>query len=257
VENDNQMTMLTIGQLAKRVGLRTSTLRYYEEQGLLTPGERSESGYRLYAPEAEQTLRFIRRAQRLGFSLADIRILLQSREDGRLSNETVVAVAEARFVALERQLTEFLILRHELEWLLIDLRRKIDRADKDPESLFDRLLDRVCGGPPERPVAGSVLDWLIERTNCTLANLDEKTLLDALRGQHIHIWQEDESTHILVVGHAPHVEAALRELAQLEANCHAHAAPQLESNQEGYEFIAQGEHAFIFAQLFLALEQEV
>ena len=68
----SQDNTLTIGQLAKRVGLRTSALRYYEEQGLLLPDGRSEAGYRFFKPEAEQILRFIQRAQHLGFSLFSV-----------------------------------------------------------------------------------------------------------------------------------------------------------------------------------------
>ena len=98
--NDAQ-THLTIGQLARRVGMRTSALRYYEEQGLLQPAGRSASGYRLYHLDAEQDLRFIQRAQRLGFSLADIRIFLQGLRRGDLSEEAVVRVAEARYLALD------------------------------------------------------------------------------------------------------------------------------------------------------------
>ncbi|MCA9931608.1 MAG: MerR family DNA-binding transcriptional regulator, partial [Anaerolineales bacterium] len=48
--------MLTIGQLAKRVGMRTSTLRFYEAEGLLLPNGRSESGYRQYTETAVSTL---------------------------------------------------------------------------------------------------------------------------------------------------------------------------------------------------------
>ncbi len=70
--------MLTIGKLAKLVGLRTSALRYYEAEGLLFPNGRSESGYRLYKPEAARRLYLIQRAQRLGFSLANIRTLLEA-----------------------------------------------------------------------------------------------------------------------------------------------------------------------------------
>ena len=105
------LSQLTIGKLAKRVGLRPSALRYYEEQGLLTPAGRTPAGYRLYDATAERTLRFVQRAQRLGFSLADIHTLLQSAS---LSDQAVVALAEERFLALERRLTEQLVLRHEL-----------------------------------------------------------------------------------------------------------------------------------------------
>ena len=113
--------MLTIGQLAKRAGLRTSALRFYEEQGLLEPVDRTSSGYRLYAPEAEQTLHFIRRAQRLGFSLADIHTLLEGWQTGELSMETVVQSAEDRYYALEKQITEGLVLRHEMGLFMQDL----------------------------------------------------------------------------------------------------------------------------------------
>jgi len=67
---------LTIGKLAKEVGLGVETLRYYERRGLVAPRKRTASGYRLYDPEALRRLRFIRRAQALGFSLDEIAELL-------------------------------------------------------------------------------------------------------------------------------------------------------------------------------------
>src|SRR4029079_1258489 len=106
--------MLTIGQLAKRAGVRPSTLRFYEAEGLLTPSGRSESGYRLYSPEDEQALLFIQRTHRLGFALADIGTLLASWRNGDASNESVIATAEGRFLALERQVTQLLVAQHEL-----------------------------------------------------------------------------------------------------------------------------------------------
>jgi MerR family copper efflux transcriptional regulator len=251
---DEPKDMLTIGQLAKRVGLRTSALRYYEEQGLLTPADRTEAGYRLYGPEAEQTLRFIRRAQRLGFALADIRLLLQGLQAHSLSDEAIVDVAERRFVSLERQLTELLVLRHEMQSFLLELQERVARApDLSSELFFDRLVNRVCSTPPSAPRANSILEWLIEQTHCTLNMPDAQSLLDRLRGQHIHLWQEGETYHILVISDDPNVEDALRTLAQLEVNCQAHTTPQLRQHQEGFLFSASGENAFIFARLFLAL----
>ena len=96
--------MLTIGQLARRVGLRPSALRYYEAEGLLTPGDRTEAGYRLYTPEAADTVRLIQRAQRLGFSLAEIRALLTAWRAGDLDDAALLATAEARYLALELSL---------------------------------------------------------------------------------------------------------------------------------------------------------
>ena len=81
-------------------------------------------------------------------------------------------------------------------------------------------------------------------------------MLSALRGRHVHIWQEGEAYHILVVGREPGVESALRELARLESECHAHPAPQLAETDEGFLFTAHGENAFLFAGLFLMLEED-
>jgi DNA-binding transcriptional MerR regulator len=256
----------TIGQLARRTGMRTSTLRFYEAEGLLIPARRNEAGYRLYAPQAEQILRFIQRAQRLGFSLGDIHILLQAEQDNGLKAargrseggdplEALLEVAEKRYLALERQATEILILQHELELFLQDLNSAAPTG-KPMNGIVERLLESVCPSPLEKPSSDVTLDWLITHTGCSLVNLEEQTVLDSLRGRHVHIWKEGESYQILLVGHDPAVEAALRELAQLEAACHAHPAPQLTSNEEGFLFRVSGENAFIFAQLFLALERE-
>src|SRR5687768_17616251 len=133
-----QNNKITIGVLAQRTGLRTSALRYYEEQGLISPLERTEAGYRLYSPEAEQTIHFIQRAQRLGFSLIDIRRLLVGSEDRAVDDPTVVKLAEERFLAIERQLTELLVLRHEMRLFLSDLN---DEGAHQPT--FDRLLGRI------------------------------------------------------------------------------------------------------------------
>jgi DNA-binding transcriptional MerR regulator len=249
------MAKLTIGRLAGRVGMRTSALRYYEEQGLLFPAERSDSGYRLYDPEAEQTLRFIQQAQRLGFSLADIRSLLHEVQQGTLSDETVVTIAEERLLALERHLTELLVVHHEMESFVSELRRAVHRDSASTESFFDRMIGTVCARPPDQLEADSILDWLIAQTHCGLGLADAQAALDALRGQHVHIWEEDGAYQILVVNQDPGVESALRTLAQLEADCHAHASPQLERHREGLLFTATGENAFIFARLFLALER--
>jgi MerR family Zn(II)-responsive transcriptional regulator of zntA len=51
------MEQLTIGQLAKKVGVRTSTLRFYEDEGVLIPSGRTDAGYRLYSPDAIQRLK--------------------------------------------------------------------------------------------------------------------------------------------------------------------------------------------------------
>ena len=245
--------MITIGQLAKQAGVRTSALRYYEEQGLLTPAGRNESGYRLYAPEAAQTLRFIQRAQRLGFSLTDIHALLQGWHKGDLSNQSLTETAEQRYMALERQVTELLVQQHELALFLTDLSEgKRGQASSD---VFDQLLERVCANPRNEH-ASSMLHWLGERTGCMLTSDQAMAILENLRGQHFHVWQEEEGYKILVVSQEPSVGEALNTLSSLEAGCdvHPHQNPVLDHNEEGYLLEARGEEAFIFARIFLALE---
>ena len=70
------MESMGIGTLAKRAGVGIDTVRYYERSGLLTPSQRLASGYRRYTPMELARLRFIRRAQALGFTLNEVREFL-------------------------------------------------------------------------------------------------------------------------------------------------------------------------------------
>lgn len=69
--------LLTIGQAAEAAGVAATTLRYYERAGLLRPALRTHARYRLYDAETIEQLRFIRAAQAVGFTLDDIRLLLE------------------------------------------------------------------------------------------------------------------------------------------------------------------------------------
>jgi len=97
---------------------------------------------RLYAPEAESQVRFIQRAQRLGFSLTDIRQLM----DDQSADADVLALAEARFMALERSLTELLVQQHEMQLFLRDMQTS-GRDDR----LYRTLSERVCSGTTAPP----------------------------------------------------------------------------------------------------------
>lgn len=70
---------VTIGELAKQAGVNIETVRYYERRGLLVAPPRTGGGYRQYEPEAVGRLRFIKRAQRLGFTLHEVEELLALR----------------------------------------------------------------------------------------------------------------------------------------------------------------------------------
>lgn len=108
----------TIGQLAQRAQLATETLRHYERLGLIEPSRRSPSNYRLYGSQALQRLRFIRRAQALGFSLPEIRQLLELHRQGEGDMAQVRAVAEQRLRQIEQRMADLQRLRGGLEQLV-------------------------------------------------------------------------------------------------------------------------------------------
>jgi DNA-binding transcriptional MerR regulator len=101
------MEALGIGKLAKRGGVGIDTVRYYERHGLLAPRSRLASGYRHYGDVELARLRFIRRAQGLGFTLREIKQLLAlsaQRDVARVkrSAQTKLLDVQARITALER-----------------------------------------------------------------------------------------------------------------------------------------------------------
>jgi MerR family mercuric resistance operon transcriptional regulator len=96
----------TISQLARAVGVPTTTLRYYERAGLLEPEDRSQGNYRLYTDESLRRLKFIRAAQSIGFTLEDVKTLLGSHEDENPSCPGVQVLIQARLADIEERLKD-------------------------------------------------------------------------------------------------------------------------------------------------------
>jgi DNA-binding transcriptional MerR regulator len=104
---DQVMNSMGIGALARKAGVKVDTVRYYERSGLLAPRARLASGYRRYTDLELSRLRFIRRAQLLGFKLKEVRELLAlsaKRDVARVrrSAQMKLADVEARIASLER-----------------------------------------------------------------------------------------------------------------------------------------------------------
>jgi len=99
-------TGLTIGQLAKSVGVNIETVRYYERLQLLTPTARKPSGYRIYSDDVVRRLRFIKNAQALGFTLEEIAGLLNLRVDSAASCGDVQRRAQAKLARVEAKLKD-------------------------------------------------------------------------------------------------------------------------------------------------------
>lgn len=110
--------MLSIGEAAKKTGLKIPTIRFYEQEGLIGPPPRTESGRRLYSDKDVGRLTFVRHARTLGFELADIRSLLDLADHperpccdaDRLANENLKSVRRriTQLRALEKELTRMI-----------------------------------------------------------------------------------------------------------------------------------------------------
>jgi MerR family copper efflux transcriptional regulator len=109
---------MRIGSAAEQAGVNVQTLRYYERRGLLPKSPRHASGYRDINEEAIRTVRFVKRAQDLGFSLQEVETLLGLRGDKRRDRTRVRAVAEARIRQIDRKLAELQAMRQALSQLV-------------------------------------------------------------------------------------------------------------------------------------------
>ena len=105
---------LTIGRLAREVGVNLETVRFYERRGLLPRPPRSASGYRLFPVDAKRRLKFIKRAQELGFSLSEIRDLLALRVSRRTTSAEIRKRTEAKISDIEGKIKSLDSMRKSL-----------------------------------------------------------------------------------------------------------------------------------------------
>jgi len=105
---------MRIGELAKAAEVPAKTIRYYEDIGLLPQAPRTDGGFRRYGPEAVGQLRFIRKAQALGLSLAEIKELAEIRAGGNLPCVHLRSLLEAKITELGERIREMGALREEM-----------------------------------------------------------------------------------------------------------------------------------------------
>lgn len=98
------MEKLTRGKLAKSSGVHPETIRYYEQYGLLPVPARSESNYRLFDAESVERVHFIKKAQSVGFSLDEIRLLLGLKYAEDSTCEPVKQLAKEKLVELDHKI---------------------------------------------------------------------------------------------------------------------------------------------------------
>lgn len=106
--------LLNIGEVARQSGLTVEALRYYERQRLIDAATRDSNGYRRYTSEALARIRFIKRAQEVGFSLGEIKDLLSLRTDTDASCHDVRDRAKAKILAVDDKIAILQAMRSAL-----------------------------------------------------------------------------------------------------------------------------------------------
>jgi MerR family Zn(II)-responsive transcriptional regulator of zntA len=140
--------MLTIGKLARQALVTTDTIRFYEREGLLRPARKTGSGYRLYTEEAVRRLAFIKHAQECGFSLSEVRALLELRSDDAACCDDVFRLAVEKKLQLETKVKALKAMSQALSAL-------IEICSRDKKSLDEcPILGALEAGIAEQRMGG-------------------------------------------------------------------------------------------------------
>lgn len=137
--------MFTIGKVADRAQVSTDSIRFYEREGLIRPAKKSDSGYRLYTEEAIRRLGFIKHAQQCGFSLTEIRELLELRNDNKACCHDAYRVAMEKKLQLEGKIKALQAMSRALSGLIEICSRDRKPLDECP------ILSALEAGIAERP----------------------------------------------------------------------------------------------------------
>jgi DNA-binding transcriptional MerR regulator len=106
---------LKIGELAKQTSLAVGTLRYYSDLGILQPVHRGDNGYRYYSQDAHKQVEFIKKAQALGFTLEEIKQILDVRDRGEKPCHLVQSLLDHKIEQLKIQIKKMSLFQQELQ----------------------------------------------------------------------------------------------------------------------------------------------
>ena len=132
---------MIIGDVASKSGISAKMIRYYEQIGLIPPPGRTEAGYRVYSERDVHTLRFIRRARDLGFSVSQLEELLALWSDRNRASAEVKRIASEHIAELEQKIKELQQMRE----ALVHLARNCHGDDRPDCPIIEDL-----AGPPPR-----------------------------------------------------------------------------------------------------------
>lgn len=106
--------LLRSGQVAETVGVNVETLRYYERRGIIPEPDRSLGGHRLYPEETVTTLRVIKAAQRLGFTLEEVAELLEAGRHHHGASSGLLARTDAKLAEVDQKIADLTVIRDNL-----------------------------------------------------------------------------------------------------------------------------------------------
>jgi Cu(I)-responsive transcriptional regulator len=146
---------MNIGDAAKASGVSAKMIRHYESLGLFPQARRTDAGYRVYDEKEISTLRFVRQSRDLGFSVEQIRLLLDLWQNRRRPSRQVKALAAEHLAEIEQKLQELQGMKATLEHLV-----HCCAGDDRPDCpIIDRLAQPPAEGkvpsahrPPAHPV---------------------------------------------------------------------------------------------------------
>lgn len=126
---------MTIGKLAKAAGVGVETVRFYERKGLIQKPAKRESGFRTYSNDEVARIRFIRRAQELGFTLREVKDLIELQSKKRMTGSQVQKKADQKISEVQKKIADLKRMEASL--------RKLSRVCGDGEQAIKecRFLD--------------------------------------------------------------------------------------------------------------------
>tara|TARA_B100001989_G_C24301883_1_gene346222 strand:+ start:155 stop:586 length:432 start_codon:yes stop_codon:yes gene_type:complete len=134
--SENNQKLLQIGELSKQTGVAVSALRYYEEVNLLQPSYRNDSKYRFYLPSDVALVNFIKKSKGLGFTLEEIKSILNERDKGRSPCPVVRSLAKSKIKDLQKKVDELKKLEKELKNYIVEASSELESGSSD---------SRICG----------------------------------------------------------------------------------------------------------------
>ena len=142
-----------IGEIAKELGVRPGTVRYYETLRLLPTPRRSAGGYRLYDGESRQRLVFIANAKSLGLTLREIRQIVTVRQSGRLPCDAVRTMLADHVRGIDQQIARLQALKSDLQTIFKSYRTRPDSREAIRHAVCP-MIETVSGGCRTRTNGG-------------------------------------------------------------------------------------------------------